>query len=327
MVPEVFEACVHRVIELREQLGPQRHRPDVSFCGLGEQLLNPKTASFVHRLRTHDVAVAVNTNGAMLDERRARALLDADVSQVFVNGGELTDGYEQTYGMSFERVDENVTRFVELAGDRCAIYIVLVNHRRDLRHLSKVRRHWKSRGVTRFFQLDLLNRAGSLHYDDMAYESLGADIDERARALLDRTGHRHACRAPFDFPFIGYDGSYYLCSSDWQKEVAVGHVYEHSMMDIIGQKLEHVVTRDPICRSCNHDPLNKVKALLAEQAAGRATDDDLAQLLDELAEGAHRLDDTLGVLGADLDRLGTPLSEQSVVAAQPPRQLIPVHVS
>ena len=51
------------------------------------------------------------------------------------------------------------------------------------------------------------------------------------------------CGAPFVLLFIGYDGQYYLCCSDWKKEVAFGSVFETSFMAIMGDKLERTATQ------------------------------------------------------------------------------------
>ena len=83
-----------------------------------------------------------------------------------------------------------------------------------------------------------------------------------------RGGEVH-CGVPFRFPFIGYDGVYYLCSSDWRKEVGLGTVFERSLLDILDDKAEQVGGRSPICRSCTHEPTNALALSLARAAEGR----------------------------------------------------------
>ena len=139
------------------------------------------------------------------------------MTRVFVNGGEIGDAYDELYRLPFDRVRENVRRFAQMSEGLCDFYLVLVNHQGDAGHVDEIEQFWRSLGVRRFYRLELLNRAGSLHYDDMDFSSLPQR--QEARTRLAATGVEHPCRAPFYFPFIGYDGNYYLCSSDWQKQV------------------------------------------------------------------------------------------------------------
>jgi hypothetical protein len=74
------------------------------------------------------------------------------------------------------------------------------------------------------------------------------------------------------YPFIGYDGNYYLCSSDWRKEVNLGNVFEHALVDLFDEKAEQVCGRSAICGGCTHEPTNALALLLARAAAGRTPD-------------------------------------------------------
>ena len=78
------------------------------------------------------------------------------------------------------------------------------------------------------------------------------------------------CGVPFHRMFIGYDGAYYLCGSDWEKRASMSNVFESSFLDITERKLAHVATREPVCRTCNVDPTNMMAAALHAEAAGTA---------------------------------------------------------
>ena len=45
------------------------------------------------------------------------------------------------------------------------------------------------------------------------------------------------CGAPFGYLFIGYDGQYYLCCSDWKKETPMGSVFDESFLSVTEKKL------------------------------------------------------------------------------------------
>ena len=290
MSMEVLEAVVRRVVELRQgaaELWPGLR--EVSFCGLGDQLIHPAIGGCVRMVRDVGFDVSVNTNGFLLDERRGTDLLEADVTNVYVNGGAIGDAYEALYQLPFDRVRDNVERFAAQAEGRCQLYIVLVDHDGQ-GSVNKVRRFWKDLGVTNFFQLGLINRAGALEVADQDYDALPT---EEAAALLATRPSVPACRTPFQFPFIGYDGRYYLCSSDWRKEVSVGNVLDHTILDVVPAKVAHVRSREPICRSCTHDPTNRLAVVLAARAAGTAADADVEALLEVLDLEATDLDQIL----------------------------------
>jgi hypothetical protein len=143
---------------------------------------------------------------------------------------------------------------------------VLVNHRRDPAHIKKMTQFWRARGITQFLPFDVMNRGGALFVDDMQYDTIPQRSE--AEALLESQQLHLVCSAPFLLLFVGYDGNYYLCCSDWKKEVPLGTVFETSFAAVMGAKLEHVETRMPICKSCNHDPVNRLTDKLRGIAEG-----------------------------------------------------------
>ena len=42
--------------------------------------------------------------------------------------------------------------------------------------------------------------------------------------MLQGQGGSAVCGAPFRYIFVGYDGNYYLCGSDWKRQVPLGTV-------------------------------------------------------------------------------------------------------
>jgi MoaA/NifB/PqqE/SkfB family radical SAM enzyme len=271
MAPETFEQSLERAIEFRS-VSRSLGRPDfsVGFCGLGEPLLNRHVPAFVGSVRAAGFDCNMSTNGALLDERKSHALLQAGLQQIKVNIGEVGEAYEQVYKLPFERALANVLRFKELARDQCEVVIVLVDHRDEPRHLERTRQYWRDHGITRFQTFGLINRGGALPVERMRYES--SPEAETARALLEDAGVRPVCAAPFLYLFIGYDGQYYLDSSDWRKDVPLGSVFEVSFVDILAEKLAHVRSREPICKSCSLDPTNRVADALRRN--GQSSDSD-----------------------------------------------------
>ncbi len=320
MAPEVLARALARAVELNDAPVPALRIREVSFCGLGDQLLNPDVARYVRATRDAGLEVAVNTNAALLDAERGARLLDAGVTRLFVNAGEIGADYEAVYGLPFERVHRNVRRFAAMAEDRCELYVVLVDHRRDDEHIHEVERFWREQGVVRFFRLDLLNRGGSLDLEGMDFER----APQHAEALdrLGATGSVHGCLGPFAFPFIGYDGRYYLCSSDWRKEAAVGDVFDASILEVVARKLELVRSRQLVCHGCNHDAVNRLTARLAERDAGLVGEDEVDQLAADLADQAAGIEAVAAQVAAHLAAHRARSGGRGDEAR--PRRLIPV---
>ncbi len=317
MSPEVFDQSLRQAIAYRLLLGEQLSadalaRVNVSLCGLGEPLLNREATRFVGEVRDAGIVCSMSSNGALLDEDRARALLDAGLNEMFFNVGEVGTDYEAVYGLPFERTCENVVRFSELAGGECDVWVVLVDHRRDAEHSDRMKAFWRERGIKRFLPYAVINRGGALHVDAMQYDEM-PEIDQ-ARSLIHDQDITLRCGVPFEHPFIGYDGQYYLCSSDWKKQTPMGSVFDHTFLDVVRAKLEFVESRQPVCRSCGHDPLNGLAEGLRDLAAGDSTRAEMEARFVAASERARLVDEQVSSLLVD------PLARAPV----PRRTFIPV---
>jgi hypothetical protein len=110
------------------------------------------------------------------------------------------------------------------------------------------------------------------------------------------------------YPFIGYDGNYYLCSSDWRKEVDLGSVFERRLVDLLEDKAEQVCGASPICRDCTHEPTNAMAHALARAAEARPEDvhRDLAASVEVLVDGLDHFDGCLTAMRTHVPPAHTP---------------------
>jgi hypothetical protein len=218
--------------------------------------------------------------------------------------------------LPFERTRQNIVRFLEMAEGRCEVFLVLVDYRRDLDHVRAMEAYWRQLGVKKFANYDVMNRGGTLFVDDMQFQSYPQLA--QAREILDEAGVDTVCSAPFRYLFIGYDGIYYLCCSDWEKQVPLGSVFDTSFVAIARRKLEHAMSREPICRTCNHDPINRMAYELRAIDAGEADPSCRDQLTAELRANSE-------VVEASLRLADTVSHEVPERVRHPfPRRLIPV---
>jgi hypothetical protein len=179
-----------------------------------------------------------------------------------------------------------------------------------------MRDYWSSYGITMFKEFDIINRGGALFVDHMQFETL-PQLGE-AHALLSGVNGVPICGTPFAFLFIGYDGKYYLCCSDWKKEVSFGTVFDGSFLDVTAEKLRYVRERGPVCRTCNLDPVNQLTDVLRAEAEGATvSDEDRNQLITELQQQSD------GVLEI-IEQLVPGVTANDPRPPVPPRRFIPV---
>lgn len=292
MTDEVFDKSLERAIEYSALAAPVLQADaKVSLCGLGEPLLHRNAAKWVERVRSSGLECVMSSNGSLLTEERGEALLEAGLQEIFINVGDRDDDYEDVYQLPFERTRENVARFAEMSDGRCRVSIVLVDYRRDAKHLAAMEAYWRDQGISDFVSYGIMNRGGALFVDHMQFETLPQM--KKARELLFSKGGQPICGAPFGYLFIGYDGNYYLCCSDWKKEVPFGSVFDASFADITEAKLRHVATRGEVCRTCNLDPLNQIADELRATDAGEHVLLDVEKHSTRIVEQSAWLKDTM----------------------------------
>jgi MoaA/NifB/PqqE/SkfB family radical SAM enzyme len=282
MSEATFDQALIRAAQIRESNWARDPdmQTNISFCGLGEPLLHKQAPEFIRRATEQGFTSTMSSNASLLDERRGQAVLDAGLSTLCANIGERDQGYVDIYKLPFEKTRDNLIRFAEMAGDRCEVLIVLVDHRRDKAHVAEMERYWRGYGFKGFATFDIMNRGGALFVDHMQYETR-PELATAQSMIAARQGEA-LCTVPFLSTFVGYDGNIYLCCSDWKKEAVVANVWDDAA-DYLAPKFDFVTSRDPVCRSCNLDPLNALVDELRATADGEPDAKDPELMADEFA--------------------------------------------
>jgi len=288
MSDEVFDQALLRSKQIRELYAHADPAVEVgiTMCGLGEPLLHKRAPEFIRRARDEGFYTTMSSNAALLDERRGAAVLDAGLQAIYINVGERGEDYVDIYKLPFERTRDNVVRFAEMAGDRCQVLMVLVDHRRDKAHIADMERYWRDQGLTNFVTFDIMNRGGALFVDHMQYESRN-ELDTATRMIAERDGEA-LCAVPFLSTFVGYDGNVYLCCSDWKKEAPVASIFDDDA-PYLNPKLALVTSRERVCKTCNLDPLNHLADEIRARDEGADDAADVEALADEFATYGREL--------------------------------------
>lgn len=281
MAMTTFEQSLSRVVDLADTARLDLDLDiQVSLCGLGEPLLNKHTPTMVRMVRDAGVNCVMSSNAGLLDERRGDALLEAGLQRININIGDLGEDYESVYKLDFEKTRDNIVRFAEAAQGVCDVAIVLVDYKDDPEHVTRMRRYWTDLGIDKFISYGIINRGGALEIDHMQFETYPELAT--ARAMLDSLeGPATVCGAPFLYMFVGFDGQYYLCCSDWRKQVPLGSVFDETFLSVVAEKYHHVSERHTVCKSCNLDPLNRLTEQLRAVSFGESTPEETAVLMAE----------------------------------------------
>ena len=137
------------------------------------------------------------------------------LDEIYINISDVHEEYEEIYNLPFDSTCENITRFAKLAEGRCTPVIILVDHHNSREHIKAMQAFWRERGLKKFHDYSVINRGGALFVEHMQFEQYTEMV--QARNQLTEGGLEPLCGAPWGFLFIGYDGNYYLCCSDWRK--------------------------------------------------------------------------------------------------------------
>jgi MoaA/NifB/PqqE/SkfB family radical SAM enzyme len=292
---ETFDKALARAVEYRQVVKEVSGlEVTVSLCGLGEPLINRNTVSFVEKVKRAGFKCSMSSNGALLTEDKAHALLNAGLDEIYLNISDIDEEYERIYNLPFDRTCENVTRFAALAQGRCTPVIILVDHRNDREHLNAMEAFWRERGLKNFHDYSVINRGGALFVEHMQFEQYAEMV--QARHELTEGGAQPLCGAPWGFLFIGYDGNYYLCCSDWRKQASLGSIFDYSFLQVTRQKLAMVVSREPVCKTCNHDPINMLTEELRALNRGEVSAEKVDEMRQSLRTVSHEIDVALGEL-------------------------------
>ncbi len=292
---ETFDKALARAVEYREVVKDVSGlEVVVSLCGLGEPLINKNTISYIRKVKAEGFTCSMSSNGALLTEATTHELLDAGLDEIYINISDIHQEYEEIYNLPFNSTCQNITRFAELAEGRCTPVIILVDHRNSREHIKAMQAFWRERGLKKFHDYSVINRGGALFVEHMQFEQYSEMV--RARDELTDGGREPLCGAPWGFLFIGYDGNYYLCCSDWRKQASLGSVFDYSFLQVTRRKLAMVTSREPVCKTCNHDPVNMLTEELRALKNGETTAEAVDALRQSLRDTSEEIDEALGRL-------------------------------
>ena len=246
MAPELYRKIIDELAELR----PRR----ISLYLMNEPLLDDRLPEFTRYAaeKAPDATTLITSNGTLLDEARAEALIDAGLKRFKVSLQSLDSEINRKlmrYKSSSEDVVANVLAMKRVKDRKRAkhfdlrVSTIITNMNEG--EIPAARKFWKKHGI-RFVTSALENRGGNSE----------AASQLNPHAMQARGGY---CIRPVREMCILFNGDVVLCCVDWFRTVVVGNVARQSIREIWnGPPLERIRKalrenapgQPPICRDC-----------------------------------------------------------------------------
>lgn len=210
----------------------------VMFSGLGDALLNPRTESFVSRLKRRGISSCLVTNGIRLDPERQRSLAAAGLDQLQVSVHGLDDSALAsivTRGSDPDRVRRNLEHLSRARSPALRVRLNFVETLENAHARGEVERFARELGFDFYFRR-LHGRGGTV-------------TSPRAAACPSGCGIFAAVT------FITVEGQVLSCVNDVRGESALGNAGALDWPALAARKRD-VLQRDAwfsFCRGCDDD--------------------------------------------------------------------------
>lgn len=262
---------------------------NVTLTGQGESTLHPLLLEFVTYASEQGVAVGMTTNANLLTREKSEALLAAGLGNITFSVSDMGADYELVYNLNFEQTRKNILDFLDLKDKKAdpdfVTYISIVEHDLNREKISDMRKFWRAAGADSVLHFAQSNRGGAC--DNGHYFIGNSKYRQDAIDAMGENNVSTLCSAPFSFVFIGWNGQYYICCSDYKKEVPLGSVYEHDIDSLDHIKMNAYRGGLKPCVQCNIDPVNSIRELYHEIENGEATPADIEAEFENLKVNNH----------------------------------------
>jgi radical SAM protein with 4Fe4S-binding SPASM domain len=214
----------------------------------GEPLLHPEIIKILERVKkNNNHIVYVTTNAHRLNQNIGKALLENKIDVVnFSIGAATKEFYEKVRGKNFDKVMDNILRFLELRKSsawkpRVLVQIINLPQYKEMKsELEKFEKFWSNYDV-----------------EIQEWENLTWSVFE----YKDADKKRYPCYSLWESMVVNSDGIVSACCMDWQQKLITGNAYTQTLQDIWkGKELKrfrqiHIDGKEnelPACATCNY---------------------------------------------------------------------------
>jgi radical SAM protein with 4Fe4S-binding SPASM domain len=207
---------IERLVELA-----QGWTDKIGLAVMGEPLLHPQAAEMVRVINRGGFKSMLWTNGLLVNERRARELLEAKLSKI-VFSFEIIDKdlHEQIRkGASYDKVKENLDRFLALRAElhpatEVSIWNIVPERSHDLIIPEHIREQYRDIEI----------------YCSYAMDWHGEVTVDRN---LEELGDPSPCNQIQRYMAVAWNGDVVVCCNDFNHEYNLGNLFEVSSLDEI----------------------------------------------------------------------------------------------
>lgn len=241
-----------------------------------EPLLHPHLVDFIQLCRQEGVpSINLTTNGQLLDESRAKALLEAGLTSIDISLDAVeADTYFQIRGANLNRVESNVINFIQLRDKLsipCEVKTSFVRNKGvSLEEEEKFRERWLS-AADGIFILNLTE----YQQTNMRLGSINQGVQNLIQHYMQKSQGRWTCLSPFTEMAVLPDGRIYYCIETlfrlgFDKDIeSLGDYNQQTLQDIWCGDLFNKLRRDLILNQLEDRPVCKNCDMWMSQAASR----------------------------------------------------------
>lgn len=266
-----FEKAVQKI----EEAG---YPSEITICGVGEPLLHPMLANFISYLSDRGHYSNLKTNAFLLDEKTSQKLMYAGLNHLGPSISHIDEAYFKIHRLDFNVVKSNLMKFLEISEGKCEVTLSITLCDENENDIEKLVEYWEDLGVKRFLIYDNVNRGGAL---DKNYNFSGnSRYQGKAQRIMAENRIDPICLLPYIVTYIGWDGGYYMCTSDFDKKHSLGHVKANSIEEVDLVKKKLLSEGHMVCRDCDISIANRIREMLCRHETGNASFLELKNLIE-----------------------------------------------
>lgn len=264
------------------------------LTGQGESLIHPDFDKFVRHLSASKVPFSMTTNAALLTPEKSAFLLDQGISRMTFSVSDLGDDYEEVYNLDVDQMHRHVDAYLALNNGRSEAWVSIVEHDINRDKIPAMREFWEKKGVTGVYVFRQITRGGACQTGHYFLRSEAHRTE--AEELMRKKGVSTLCNLAFTAPFVGWNGQYYICCSDYEKVEPLGSVFDYSLSELDDVKKLSIARGNSACLKCNYDPVNVIREAMFEVENGEASRSRIANRLAVLRQQQNENPELYSVL-------------------------------
>jgi radical SAM protein with 4Fe4S-binding SPASM domain len=215
----------------------------VRFIRWGEPALHPKLVEYIRLVKEVGWLCHINTNGTLLNDALIKELLDSELDSIKFSfqGTDEASYQEMRQGGRFKELIEHIEKFHKMREER-GKSLPYIHIATTTTYETEEDAITFKESVKGFCDLVTVGRTKMEHIDiektelSEAQKSILAELKEKETLVKKRFS---TCPEVFGKLSIDWDGQATACCGDYNREMIVGHIQDHTIKEIFkNEKME-----------------------------------------------------------------------------------------